>query len=246
MPFSTDLSEISCYWNMLSLVDFLNHIRQGGSVAEWLACWTHRATPFLFKTFKYWLLSQYTNYITWFRANFVLLLDWMSGSRSELSSVPDSVMKTLASVSAAQRSPVNTCTSYCTAAIVNQSIHPSRWHITLPTPGSIDPRGWKKLVAKKKYHRWLEVRIFVSGTEWIHNESWAEVLYNHREALEPGWEVPWGVGGFDPPVHCANLPTNIFPFCWGSTVTPSFIIVCCFSIFTIFTHYSSSLQLFSF
>ena len=42
----------------------------------------------------------------------------------------------------------------------------------------------KKLEAKNKYHWQLEVWIFVSGTEGIHNEDRVEALYNHREALE--------------------------------------------------------------
>ena len=37
------------------------------------------------------------------------------------------------------------------------------------TPCSIDDQG-KKLEAKNKYHWWLEVRVFVSGTEGIHND----------------------------------------------------------------------------
>ena len=41
--------------------------------------------------------------------------------------------------------------------------------IVVDTTGSIDPRG-KKQEAKNN-HWWLEVRVFVSGTEGVHDED---------------------------------------------------------------------------
>jgi len=50
-------------------------------------------------------------------------------------------------------------------------IEPLEKIIIFYTPGSIDPRG-KKPEAKNKYHWRLEVRIFVSGIEGIHNNNY--------------------------------------------------------------------------
>jgi len=58
------------------------------------------------------------------------------------------------------------------------------------TPGSIDPRGWK-LLAKSKYHWWLEVRVFVSETIGVRDQSRVEALYKHWEALEQKRLIYW-------------------------------------------------------
>ena len=61
-----------------------------------------------------------------------------------------------------------------------------------------------------------------------------------------------GLKGFDPHPSSLCQPPLIFcPFCWGSTVTPQFFTVwntsvLMFLFFTVFTHYSSLQQLFSF
>jgi len=37
---------------------------------------------------------------------------------------------------------------------------------------------------KNKYHWWLEVRVFVGGTERIQNEDRVEALNNNRKSLK--------------------------------------------------------------